>query len=96
MNYLILLNDGYCVEVQSDTKNNAIVNLWNQYDVPYEDFINDISFIEWSQNNVFHLMNLQTGLIDFNQKSKLKRYLTISELKPNKTTIKEEFDYIYE
>lgn len=95
MKYIILMNDGACFSVNSENRNDAILEVWQKYDVPYEDFIVDVNMVEWFEDGIFHLKNYNTGMTEFNNSSKLTRFLNIKEVKPKQTEIEEEYDEFY-
>lgn len=81
MKYLILMIDGTCFEIQTETPYDAVTNVWKKYDTTSHDqFMKEVNMVEWEEDNVFHLKNYQTGFSEFNNESKLTRFLKIKEL----------------
>ena len=80
MKYLILMIDGTCFEIQAETPYDAVSEIWKKYETSHDKFIEEVNMVEWEENNVFHLKNYQTGFSEFNNESKLTRFLKIKEL----------------
>lgn len=78
--YLILMTDGTCFSVKVEHRHEAILEVWKKYDVPYEDFINEVDMVEWKENKKWFLKNYKTNSTEINNESKLKRFLNIKEV----------------
>lgn len=90
MKYLILMIDGSCFEVQSETPYDAVAEVWKKYETDHDRFMREINMVEWKEGKVYHLKNYQTGFSEFNNSSKLKRFLKIKELQKE-----QEFEEFY-
>ena len=80
MKYLILMIDGSCFEIQAETPYDAVTEVWKKYESAHDKFMEEVNMVEWEEDNVFHLKNYQTGFSEFNNTSKLTRFLKIKEL----------------
>ena len=74
--------DGTCFKVQPESKSTILHEAWKKLgDIDYDDFIQDVNLIECEVDGVFELKNYQTGDIEINSASKLKRFIKIKEKK---------------
>jgi len=80
MKYLILMIDGTCFEIEAETPYDAVIDVWKNYETAHEKFIEEVNLVEWKEDGIFHLKNYQTGFSEFNNTSKLTRFLKIKEL----------------
>ena len=79
MKYLILMIDGSCFEIQAETPYDAVTEVWKKYETDHDQFMREINMVEWKEDKIYHLKNYQTGLSEFNNTSKLKRFLNFKE-----------------
>jgi hypothetical protein len=80
MKYLILMIDGSCFEIQAETPYDAVSEVWKKYETSHDKFIEEVNMVEWKEDEIFHLKNYQSGFSEFNNESKLTRFLKIKEL----------------
>ena len=80
MKYLILMIDGMCFEIQAETPYDAVLEVCKKYKSNHDKFLEEVNMVEWKEDGIFHLKNYQTGFSEFNNTSKLTRFLKIKEL----------------